>query len=271
MANNAAVRLPVVWPGSSSQLAAGDGSAVTVSPASALSGGVFTLGSWTPVYTLDFTAQTTQNIKTGGDTTYTVDGKTWTANGTANTSAASITNGTGLTATMSNTSSFNFYIAASQILSDFGPGARQIGVLVYGSLSPTSSATTQYLVSLAGVNPVTWTMYYEQVVTGASSAIATFGIDSNVLPGTASSTSNLTENVFGYLLPGMGEMNLVTGTYSSGFPAVSSLRTRKMLPAAAPTGLPSDTYKPSDWVYAIRCLGVSGTAATVKAIQFLVR
>lgn len=44
MATNAATKLPTSWPGTSSQLASGAGGAVTVAPASALSGGTLTVG-----------------------------------------------------------------------------------------------------------------------------------------------------------------------------------------------------------------------------------
>lgn len=56
---------------------------------------------WTPdgfrlQYALDFTAHSTLNIKTGGDGSKTIDGKTWTWANNANATTAAITNGTGL-------------------------------------------------------------------------------------------------------------------------------------------------------------------------------
>lgn len=52
--------------------------------------------SWKTAYNVDFTSLTTQNIRTGGNGTKTIDGKSWTWANDANATTAALTNGTGL-------------------------------------------------------------------------------------------------------------------------------------------------------------------------------
>jgi hypothetical protein len=59
--------------------------------------------TWKNAYSLDFTAQTTQNLKTGGDGTKTIDSKSWALTNSANANTIDITNGTGLVIAASNT------------------------------------------------------------------------------------------------------------------------------------------------------------------------
>jgi hypothetical protein len=52
--------------------------------------------AWQTLYNVDFTVLSTQNIKTGGNGTKTIDGKSWTWANDANATTATLTNGTGI-------------------------------------------------------------------------------------------------------------------------------------------------------------------------------
>lgn len=51
---------------------------------------------WRTIYAVDFTAQGTQNLKTGGDGNKTIDGKTWALENSASATSIDLTNGTGI-------------------------------------------------------------------------------------------------------------------------------------------------------------------------------
>lgn len=59
--------------------------------------------AWKTAYTVDFTAQSNLNIKTGGNGTKSIDGKNWTWANDANANTADVTNGTGIVVTATNT------------------------------------------------------------------------------------------------------------------------------------------------------------------------
>lgn len=59
--------------------------------------------AWKNAYTVDFTAQSSQNIRTGGNGTKTIDGKSWTWANDANSNTANVTSGTGIVLAASNT------------------------------------------------------------------------------------------------------------------------------------------------------------------------
>jgi len=52
--------------------------------------------NWQQAYLCDFTGQATQNLRTGGNGSKTIDGKTWTWGNDANSTSADVTNGTGI-------------------------------------------------------------------------------------------------------------------------------------------------------------------------------
>lgn len=57
---------------------------------------------WKNAYKVDFTSLTTQNLRTGGNGTKTIDGKNWTWANDANVNTADVTNGTGIVIGASN-------------------------------------------------------------------------------------------------------------------------------------------------------------------------
>ena len=52
--------------------------------------------AWTSAYSVDFTSLGSQNLKTGGNGTKTIDGKVWTWENDANATSSNVTNGTGI-------------------------------------------------------------------------------------------------------------------------------------------------------------------------------
>ena len=72
-------------------------------------------GSWVKAYEVDFAAQATQDIKAGGDGPYTIDGKQWTASGSALASTLSLTNGVGLEFVSSTTGSIEMRMLMSEV------------------------------------------------------------------------------------------------------------------------------------------------------------
>ena len=88
------------WPGTSSQLTAGDGTAVNVGSGLSLVAGTLTApGGWTTAYSVDFTSLPTDAGPWGTvstTTTRSIDGKTWSVINGGTNLGASLTQGTGL-------------------------------------------------------------------------------------------------------------------------------------------------------------------------------
>lgn len=88
------------WPGTSSQLTAGDGTAVNVGSGLSLAAGTLTAsGGWSTAYSVDFTSLPTDAGPWGTastTTTRSIDGKTWSVVNGGSNLGASLTQGTGL-------------------------------------------------------------------------------------------------------------------------------------------------------------------------------
>jgi hypothetical protein len=99
---NGTVQTSGLWSGTSSQLTAGDGSAVAVGSGLTLAGATLSAsaaGGWTTAYSIDFKAQPTDAGPwgtVGTTTTRTIDGKTWSVINGGTNLGASLTNGVGL-------------------------------------------------------------------------------------------------------------------------------------------------------------------------------
>jgi hypothetical protein len=233
-------------------------------------------GGWTVVYALDWTAQNSINIKSSGDGSFVFDGKTWTADGSANVGGLAVTNGTGLVFTGNNGGGANMLLPVSSVASDFAPGVRDIALLIQYAFTP-SSGTTHTLIA-GFLTDTSFTEYSVARINAASSAIQNLSVASNlVTDGTeVTSTSTLTDDVVGVVLPaGASSSLLVSGVYSAGFPALPAMRWRKRVPTGSfGTQWPSDAKLPNSWYAALRFYmsGSSGTpVATIKRVAFLCR
>ena len=114
-----------------------------------------TTGEWISLYEVDFSSLSTLDIKTSGDGSKTIDGKTWTAVNTGNASAFSITNGTGLIIT-SNNSGANWYLSNRAVplltipfssLGTFPSSPHDIRASIHYSFSPTAAYHYLWLAS----------------------------------------------------------------------------------------------------------------------------
>lgn len=119
-------------------------------------------GGSTVVYDQDFTAESNQNLLTGGDANKTIGSYTWALVGSANVTSLDVVNGTGIvmvgkTATAANctlTGSFASLCSAYQNVN----GGETIEVSVYFTISPALNAT----------NEVVYTQINEAAVAGRS-------------------------------------------------------------------------------------------------------
>lgn len=186
-----------------------------------------TSGGWATGYEIDFTAQSTQNLITGGDGAKTIDGKTWGAAGTATATTCGITAGTGLVLQCPAAGTqVAVYAALSDLVSAWGPGtdvevwiratSANLGTLnerAYCGISRVDATFANWLQWEFGVGN-----YYNgnarrlwQSYIGGASVYDT------------SAANFFTEDVFVYRVQGLKLFSCSIGTWSAGWPARSAL------------------------------------------------
>jgi hypothetical protein len=189
-------------------------------------------GRWRRAYALDFTTQSSQNIRTGGNGSKTIDGKTWTWANDTGASTANITNGTGYVVALANTASANpqLSIPVSTLFPSFSLARHALRVSArvlltnsitnfeMGGVGLTMGASGQAYACIKGYN-------------GAANCIL---YQSNT--NTIASAGGQTDDIVGYIYapPAIAEGR--SGTYTAGLPLkVSTLRgSESQQPTATP-------------------------------------
>lgn len=253
------------WPGTSSQLTAGDGTAVTVGSGLSLAGATLTApGGWQTTYEVDFTTLTPVASYSNG--TATIDGKTWTfASLSANALASlSVADGLKLTANSGTTS----YPQMDVNLSSFSAMPGRDGILIWARLTPTISTSggtesnANMSVTYAGGSSTTIVPRFRLGWLPSGSAGApsgkswnAFGLMANTLyPSSGNelssyTTTNTSHDVWVIRVVSANIAEIYTGTWSAGWPAFSSLQFRNyfMINAIAPPGAASSPFgNPND-------------------------
>lgn len=246
------------WPGTSSQLTAGDGTAVNVGSGLSLAAGTLTAG-WQTTYEVNFTTLTPVASYSNG--TATIDGKTWTFDGLGANSIASLSNANGLQ--LQSNANSSTYTDAQVKLSDLSamPGLNEILIWARfnSTLSTSGGAESNTNMSVAHTGGSSLTIvprfrlgWYSTSAAGAPSGTSfhCFGYMAGTLyPSSGNefssyTTTNTNHDVWLIRLISSNISEVYTGSWSSGWPAFSSLQFRNyfMINAVAPPGAATSPF-----------------------------
>jgi hypothetical protein len=192
----------------------------------------FVLEAALTIYDLDWTAQSSQNIKT--NTTYTVDGKTWTTENGANSNTFDITSGTGLvfTSISGNTANYGdntrtatlFRVDLSSIISDLA-FAQYYAIRLLTRISFTS-LTSNFQFGKFGLehagSPATMHMVHGKGFSTSANAL-----QSQISTTTTSQRSSAvvsTDDVLGLIYRPMFNVDFISGAFGTSFPKNYTLR-----------------------------------------------
>lgn len=227
---------------------------------------------WYTVMDLDFTSLGTISLATNG--TYNLGGYTWTKLNSAQDSVAAGIDSTGLAFTPTNSPNTNYSsspslrnlplltIPLTSAVPNFNLSTG-IRVWVYNSVL---TATQNYQISMVGVDNGT-PSYNRHVKRGYSgtnivySAVANNSVE--FVQATTAVATNSSSNVLMFELPqfNINLMNAYFGSYSSGFPQLSSMT---MLKPPLPTAWDPTAYTLANSVILLGGLVVSGAPTVMK-------
>jgi hypothetical protein len=267
------------WPGTSSQLTAGDGTAVNVGSGLSLAAGTLTApGGWQTTYEVDFTTLTPVASYSNG--TATIDGKTWTFTGLGANSSASLSAANGLRLVVN--SGASAVPVSSVNLSSLGAVPLAYQVMSWARMTSTIPSNANGLTdNIIGKSTTgtTYTFihrlwYRVNSDSGSPSNAAFFApsaeLDSQLYPSSVNSqysTTNVNHDVRVIHLVSSNMALFYTGTWSAGWPALSSLQFRGMLnfDIAAYSSSSNALLNPSNFLWFMQAFHESGSSTNTVA------
>lgn len=233
---------------------------------------------WTTAYDLDFSAQGTQSLST--DTTYTIDGKVWTKqNSTNDNTAMALTNGSGVVIIPKSTSDYNgatrtlplLCLPILSVIPTFDRYSQGLRVWIYTS-------STNYAASFDSVSLSIDTLDSTYVLDikngfnttgqGQSKYIGTNNVNTS---GFVNSAKYIADNVqmlqadlvWGIRLTGF------SGTYSSGWPAISAMHSHASATLSNPAqGADAGQLPLSTCIGAQRAASGTALSVTIARIRW---
>ena len=184
------------------------------------------LAGFTTVYSVDFSAQSSQDFRAGGDGSYTIDGKVWTVTNTSSATQFDIQNGTGLNIV----SGGYLTIKLSTLYSSLKMYEDDILVWTYATVASVPTAARWYIVGV--INYPTANALFAGIGhrnEGGTQCMANYVNTSGgtlIAPSGSCPTTNISDDVFVHRIMPDGRITMYSGVYSSGWPSFSSLRQR---------------------------------------------
>jgi len=234
-------------------------------------------GGLTTLYEVDFTTQTTQDFKAGGDGNYTIDGKNWKVTGTgASAGTFKILNGTGI------------------VLAPNAVGAEALGMraslyAMSSTCAPTLAFTEVWyratvanlttnlqsgncgLTNYSGTS-TDWLCRMLQLYDGSQAWVADYYYNGVQLAAGSRprSTNSLTDDVIVLRVIDSATVEVFTGVYSSGWPARAALHRRGVLQLFVPSAAAIKSPEVNDFAASISAYAfANGSSMTVTNMRVM--
>jgi len=238
-------------------------------------------GGWTVAYSLDFTAQPTQNLITGGDGAKTIAGVTWYVSGTAGSTTFGITNGTGLVM-LRNSADPAIYVPIANLVSSYAAFHTDVEVwarIIPANITTSASWAASGFIKLSGTanDGNNWLMWsgrrfgLDKSPNAHWLTLAHFAGSDISFASTPVTSNNLTDDVAVSRLLASNLGDFYSGAYSAGFPSFSALTKRgavqtHSIPQASQSAIPG----PAEVAWVATASG-NTTQITITHLQVLTR
>lgn len=180
------------------------------------------------LYYVDFTALPSQNLKANGDTTYTIDGRTWYSASTAQASVCDILNGTGMRIIRNGSTTFPPRVEAA--LLNLAPDARPFrGPLIFwtrviynsSAVAATWAHSHPFNNGLGSISTA-----YGRVNNAGTQQYRVTNDGTGFAFLTLNTTTNLTDDVHVCIMDDQYQTQTYSTVWSGGFPSWTSIASR---------------------------------------------
>jgi len=234
-------------------------------------------GGLTTLYEVDFTTQTTQDFKAGGDGNYTIDGKNWKVTGTgASAGTFKILNGTGIVLAPNAVGAASLGMRASlyAMSSTCAPTLAFTEVwyrATVANLTTNLQSGNCGLTNYSGTS-TDWLCRMLQLYDGSQAWVADYYYNGVQLAAGSRprSTNSLTDDVIVLRVIDSATVEVFTGVYSSGWPARAALHRRGVLQLFVPSAAAIKSPEVNDFAASISAYAfANGSSMTVTNMRVM--